>query len=468
VLSVRVGASEVAEAATLSHTGSLTGDDDAWAAAFRQTGVQRVPDVPDLLSRASAHAAYGTPDGTDVCVASTSGGLASLLADLAADRGLGLPDVDGETERRLLEMDDLLTFGELHNPADIRGYGADVLPEIADALLADDAFDAYLFAVALSGVDERAARIAADLRDVVAGADDPVFVLWTGRKEPEDPTETPPHARLRRSVPVYEDPGRCLDAVASLARAPADRERLTARPTRADVADAARSAAGDGVDLPRGRVLTWAESADLLDRFGVPLVETRLVTDAEAAAAAAADLDGPVALKVDSPAVPHRTDAGAVALDVASPDAARRAFGEVTAAARSVAADADVEGVLVQPMVEDGVEAIVGVAPDETFGSVVTVGPGGVFVEAFDGAETLIPPFSSADAREAVDATPLGDLLSGHRGGDAPGVAGLADLLVDVGDLAAGVDAVAELDLNPVVVTADGPVVVDALVRTRA
>ena len=463
VLTVKIGQSDLAEEATLSHTGSLTGSDEGWAAAFDQTGIQRVPDIPDLLSRATAHTAYDGPDSDRVCIASTSGGLASLLADMAAERDLSLPDIDGATERELLGIEELLTYGEFHNPADIRGYGAEVLPEIADAVLAADAFDAYVFAIGLPGVDKRAETIAADLEAIAADADDPVYVLWTGRKEPDDPTETPPYARLRQSVPVYEDPGRCLDAIASTTQYVADRGRVTSRPPRADLAAGVEDS---GLDLPRGRVLTWTETEPLLDAYDIPTVETRVATDADEAVAAAEDLGFPVVCKIDSPALPHRTDVGAVELGVDSPAAVRAAYNDVMDAAVAHADAGDVAGVLVQPMVDDGVEAMLGVAPGEVFGSLVTVGPGGVLVEALGGSETLVPPFSRADARRAVEATALDELLADRRGGESLPVDGVVEMLVNVGDLAASVDAVTELDLNPVVVTADGPIAVDALVRT--
>ncbi|AXG05432.1 CoA-binding protein [Haloplanus rubicundus] len=464
VLTVKIGQSDLAEAATLSHTGSLTGSDDAWRAAFDQSGVQRVPDIPDLLSRANAHTAYDTVDGDRLCIASTSGGLASLLADMAAERDLALPDIDGATERRLLDIDELLTYGGFNNPADIRGYGAEVLPAIADALLSDDAFDAYVFAIGLPGVDNRAETIAADLERIVTAADDPVYVLWTGRKEPDDPTVTPPYARLRESVPVYEDPGRCLDAVASTTEYVADRDRVADRPSRRELAAALDV---PDLDLPRGRVLEWRETEPLLDAFDIPVVETRVATDPEAAVAAAEAVGYPVVLKIDSPALPHRTDVGAVALGLDTPQAVREAYRDVREAALAHVDESDVAGVLVQPMVGDGVEAILGVAPGDVFDSVVTVGPGGVLVEALDESATLVPPFAPADARRAVEETALADLLTDRRGGDALPVEDVVDLLVNVGDLAASVDAVAEIDLNPVVIAADGPVAVDALVRTR-
>ena len=473
VLTVKIGQSDLAEEATLSHTGSLTGDDDAWTAALDQTGLQRVPDIPDLLARANAHTAYDTPASDRVCIASTSGGLASLLADMAAERDLTLPDIDGETEQALLEMDELLTYGELHNPADIRGYGADALPEIADVLLDDDDFDSYVFAIGLSGVDDRAAEIAADLQDVAERAEAPVYVLWTGRKDPDDPAETPPYARLRESVPVYEDPSRCLDAVASTTDFAADRDRLADQPPRHSLPTTRGGSSGGthgddtlDLELPRGRVLTWNEAEPLLSAFDVPTVETRLVTDADEAAAAVKSIPGPTVLKIDSPELPHRTDVGAVRLGVDSPTEAREAYDGVIAAARAHVDDSDIEGVLVQPMVDDGVETMVGVAPGDVFDSLVTVGAGGILVETLDESATLVPPFSRSDARRAVEETVLGDLLADRRDGDPLPVEPTVDLLVNVGDLAHSVDAVVELDLNPVVVTDDGPIAVDALVRT--
>jgi acetyltransferase len=196
-------------------------------------------------------------------------------------------------------------------------------------------------------------------------------------------------------------------------------------------------------------------------------VQTHLTTDAEAAVTAAEAVGYPVVVKVDSPTLPHRTDVGAVRVGLDSPAAVREAYHDVMDAALAEADETAVAGVLVQPMVDDGVEAMLGVAPGDVFGSLVSVGPGGVLVESLGEPRTLVPPFSREDARRAVDGTALADLLTERRDGDPLPVASVVDLLVNVGDLAASVDAVAELDLNPVVVSEDGPVAVDALVRTH-
>ena len=467
VLVVKIGRSEVADAATLSHTGSLTGSDAAWSAAFEQTGVERVSDIPDLLAKAGAHAAFDAPPSDRICVASTSGGLASLLADLAAKRDLSLPAIEGETERRLLDIDDLLTFGEINNPADIRGYGADVLPEIAEILFADDSFDLYVFAIGLSAVDDRAADIASDLLTVQEMADSPALFLWTGRKEADDDGDGEdrlPYERVRSEVPLYYDPAKCLDGARSLVEAgeAASRSSLP-RSTLEASADGASVPA-----LPSDRILTWSETASLLDAFDVEVVETRVASSAAEAANHAASLGFPVVLKVDSVDVAHRTDADAVRVGLDGEHAVREAYESIVENVRERHPAADVNGVLVQPEVPDGVEALVGVSPEPGFGSVVTVGPGGTRVELLDDAEIRVPPLCEADARSAIEATALGDLLAGHRDRPERDREALVELVRRVGDLAAATGDVAELDLNPVVVHEDGVSVVDALIRTES
>jgi acetyltransferase len=262
VFVVKIGDSDAGAAASLSHTGSLTGSDAAWNALLKGAGAQRVADVPDLLGRARAQAAFDALESDRVCIASTSGGLASLLADMADARELSVPGLGAETEQELLGIEELLTFGELHNPVDIRGYGADALPAITEALFAED-FDAYVVAIGLSAVDERAEAITDDLLQVAAAAPEPVFFLWTGRKTPERDgggaenstdrdADALPYKRVRREVPLYYDAGRCMDALASLVRFGSDRRRIADRPSLAELE--ARSTTSE-LDLPPDRVL---------------------------------------------------------------------------------------------------------------------------------------------------------------------------------------------------------------------
>lgn len=475
VLAAKIGRSEAAERATTSHTGSVTGDNAAWEAAFQQTGIERVPDIPDLLHRSSAHTAFDAPDSNRVCIASTSGGMASLLADMADERDLELPDIKGETEQALLNMEGLLTFGELHNPADIRGYGADVLPEIAETLFADDAFDAYVFAVGLPAVGERAEQIAEDMLTVREMADDPVIFLWTGRKDPEPGDDSPlPYEKVRHETPLYYDPGKCLDAVASIVRlgdyeaSATSAEGPGAAETSVLPADSSLSWTG-----PANSILTWSESEQLLAQVGIEPADTRLVTSAEEARSHAEAIGGDVVLKVDSRDIPHRTDAGAIAVGVSPPEVDEH-YSELYENAREYAPEAEIEGVLVQQQADHDVatEALVGVSTDENFGPIVTVAPGGEFVELFDetAGTTLIPPVDNQTVREAIKSSKLGDLLSGYRGRPPGDIDALAALVSQISHLVTEVESppIVELDLNPVLVNPDGEgvSVIDILVRT--
>lgn len=471
VLVTKVGRSAIAERATLSHTGSVTGDNAAWDAAFRQSGIERTPDIPDLLHRSAAHTAFDPPDSDRVCIASTSGGLASLLADMATERDLTLPDIDGATERTLLDMEDLLTFGELHNPADIRGYGADSLPEIAKVLFADDGFDAYVFAIGLPAVGERAERIADDVLTVREMADDPILFLWTGRKQEEPGEQSPaPYERVRRETPLYYDPGNCLDALASLVRfgehscePSMDTDRIPLEP----------SAFSGGRPVPENSLLTWSESVDLLSAVGVDPVETHLATSPEMAHNDAKTFGDTVVLKIDSRDIPHRSDAGAVAVGI-GPNEVAKWYSELYENAEEYALDAEIEGLLVQERVENDLttEVLIGISTDESFGPVITVAPGGEFVELFgaDAGTTLIPPVEKNTAREAIESTTLGTLLDGYRGNPPGDLDALATLVSRISRLAVSASdpPITELDLNPVFVNpaGDGVSIVDVLVRT--
>ena len=460
VLAVKVGGSDVAQAAAESHTGSLTGNDEVWDAAFGQAGIERVPDVPDLTSRASAHAAFDPPDSNRVCVASTSGGLATLLADLAEERGLDLPQLADETERRLLDSDDLLTFDELHNPVDIRAQGAEILPDVADTLFADDGFDAYVFGIGLSAVDEDAAMIADHLLDVAEMTDDPVMFLWTGRRSPADLDDPQPYERVRAEYPLFYEPTKAIDALASLVRFDEARDRLVGRPPfELDERPAAS-------ELSANSTLPWSRATALLEDYGIDLPATRSASSSEEAARYASRIGTPVVMKVDSPDIAHRNHIGAVRVGVDSPSAAQRAYEDIVAAVFEYDDEATIEGVLVQEMVDSGVEALVGASQDPNLGPVVTVGSGGTQVEALQDTTHLVAPFGKGDAYGALKRTDLRARFEHGFGPDAS-LDSLANLVTKVGNLVATRREVAELDLNPVMVRPERSVCVDAFVKTE-
>lgn len=468
VLAVKIGQSETAEEATLSHTGSLTGNDAAWNAAFRQAGVERVDDISDLIHRAAAHATFDPPEGNNICITSTSGGLASLLADMADQREMALPPITGETESRILDIEELLTFGEMNNPADIRGYGAAVFPRIASHLLEDDSFDAYVFAFGMSAVDERADQLADDLITVAERASKPVLFLWTGRKEPGDLDDPQPFERLRERVPLYYDPDDCMDALASLVGHRRRMNGLENRPANSAL-DTARDGSNEGermstADIPREGILPWKKASSLLDEYGLETVETRLAESDDEAVEAFRAFSGPVVLKVDSPDVAHRTDLGAIQTDLTTEEEVRRGYQTIVSNVYEHDSEARVTGVLVQPMIEDGLEVLVGLTQDEVFDSMVTVGTGGTLVETIDDTAHILPPYTSEEVREALAQTHIPQLLEDRRGERSLEIDDLTKYLGNISDLAT--DLPIELELNPVLVTEGGVRALDVLVTS--
>lgn len=466
VITIKIGQSELTELTTKSHTGSLTGPDAGWTAAFTQTGVQQVADLPELLNRAAVHTAFDTPASNRVCIVTSSGGYMNMLADMATDRGLELPDLNADTERELLDFD-ILAFDELHNPVDVRGYGMEVLPDIADVVFADDSFDSYVFVNESKAIGEQAERIADNFLAAARRASDPVVILWAGCRKPEQPKHSDyplPYERVQQEVPVFQDAVPCMNALASLVTFDTDRKRLQNRPSRNELSTEQSVA---DIGLPNDRILTWNEAATLLKEHDIHPHETRLTKTPSQAVEAAVNFGFPVVLKVDSTDIPHRGDANAVITGITSPEEVRRGFNTIVENVQTQLPDADINGVLVQPEVNEGIEVLVGTAQDRMFGPLLTVGLGGTLVEVFEERTTRIPPISRQDAEDAMAEIKLNDVLATSTDVTETGIEELTTLMTTVSQLVTTIDGIAELDFNPVVVHDRGISIVDILIRTE-
>jgi succinyl-CoA synthetase beta subunit len=288
--------------------------------------------------------------------------------------------------------------------------------------------------------------------------DDPVVFLWTGRTDPDELDDPQPYERVRSEYPLFYEPTKAIEALASLVRFDEARDRLVGRPPFELEERVASS-------LPPESTVTWADATGLLGDYGVDLPETRLATSSEEAARYASQIGTPVVMKIDSPDIAHRNHIGAVRVGVDSPTDAQRAYEDIVAAVFEHHPEAAIEGVLVQEMVDSGVEALVGASQDPNLGPVVTVGSGGTQVEALQDTTHLVAPFGKGDAYGALNRTDLPARFEHEFGADAS-LASLANLITKVGNLVAKRRDVAELDLNPVMVRPDRSVCVDAFVRT--
>jgi acetyltransferase len=470
ILVCKVGRSEVGARQVVSHTGSMTGSDAVYDAAFAQAGVIRVPDPDDLFEIASAFSRCPVPSGEGIAILSTSGGLGVVLADKCGVHGLELPPLSPETASALAGGEFFLVVGDLGNPLDIRGQGAQSLPTLLDLFIRDARYHIITVALGLPAVGDRAVKIARDLIDVAGKTDKPVIVLWMGsRLDPDgNPSDADGFRTLERSrVPIFSSPDKCFRAMHALVAYQRFRRRR---------AVATRDGALPGIDTAAARaflagrrgVLDEVDARRLLRGYGIAAPREAFAEDADAAARAADKIGYPVAVKLVSADVTHKTEAGAVTLGVRDERALREACAKMRAAVDRQRPGVRVRGLLVQEMVEDGREMIVGASTDPQFGPVVTCGLGGVLVEVLRDVQRAVPPFGADEARGMIAKLVGVATLGAFRGRAAVNVDAAVDVIRRVGQLAVDLqDLVAEVEINPLMVTPTGALAVDAVVALR-
>ncbi len=467
VVVLKSGRSVVGKRSASSHTGSLAGDAAVTDSVLEQAGVVSVDRSDELLNVANALASLPRPDGLNVGVLADGGGHATLAADALAERGLSVPRLSESTQARLRES--LPDAASVVNPVDVAG-GTDedqsVFVDCAAAILADPNVDALLLTGLFGGYGIRFAEqytdveveAATELANLVADYETPIVV-----QSAYEGFDTAPHAVLReRGVPVLES----LDvASATLAAVSTYGARSRALAESSDFR-LAHDPAPDPADgsISEGRSqLSELESKRALAASGLPVTPFEFVTNPDEAVSAAADFDGPVALKIVTPDIVHKSDAGGVALDV-DPDRAGNVYDDLIAAVRAFDPTASLDGVLVSPMRETGVELIIGVVDDPQFGPVVMCGLGGVFVEILEDVAFRALPLTEADARAMLDDIDAQELLDGARGEPPVDRDAVVDLLIDVSRFVEAHPSVSELDLNPVFADATGVEIIDAAI----
>lgn len=451
---LKVGRSDAGGRAARSHTGALVGSAQAWEAAFRRAGVLPVDSVRSLIDLAVALPGRLPARGPRVGIVSASGGAGVLMTDRCMANGLVVAPL-GEATRAALARH-MPPFAGMMNPVDYGPvYGdPDVVKALVEIVGADPEIDLVLFFLGLSpgmaGVLEH--RLAAAQQAIGK----PVVAAWLGGPEAGV-------ARLRElGVAAFDDPGRAVEVAAQLVRAGAALPEITPRAADASRAEATRATLRAA--LAEGRTaLTEREVKALIARYRIPVVPETLATTAEEAAAAAARFGAPVAIKAEAPALLHKSDAGAVRLNVMAEDAAE-AWRAVTEAAARVVGTEGVRGAVVQPMARPGLEVLAGLRHDPQFGPTLTVGLGGVLSEVLADVTTELAPIDHSLAHAMLDRLRGARLLGAFRGAAPRDHDALADLLVALGDLACDAGPLlAELDLNPVLVhpAGEGCTVVD-------
>lgn len=465
---LKVGRSETGSRAAASHTAALTGSDEVFDAFARQKGIIRVDDIEEFIDLAEALKGRAPlPRGRGLGIASISGGGGVLCADTAEAGGLAVVALRPETSATIAR--NIPSFGSPVNPVDLTAQAintADGFANVIQAMLADPGVDGLVVVITMI-VGEPGLRMARDLVRLVREAEKPIVVAWTAGPA----LMREPFAVLREGgVPLYHSPVRAVRALGRWMRYGAERGRRPLAGPAGPGAAEGPPPLGAGVrDLLAGAAgaLTERHSKQLLGAFGIAGSRERLARTREEARAAGEALGLPVAMKIDSPDILHKTEARAIRLNLADPRQLAEAFDEIVANARAHAPTARINGVLVQEMIPPGVEAIVGMNRDPQFGPVVMFGLGGIFVEILKDVSLRIAPLALDDALGMIREVRGYPLLAGARGRAKADIPALAQALVDVSRMALALGPrLGQLDINPLIVLPEGQGVraADALV----
>lgn len=461
LLLYKLGTGEEGAAAAMSHTGSLAGSMAAYGAAFERAGAILVEDFEALVETASFFAKMPRPTARGAAVVAVSGGSAIMAADRAEVHGVPLPQPAPEV-RAVLEAR-IPEFGSPRNPCDVTAQVAndpESLTACAEALLRDDSYGVLIYPQIYAS--ELSSQRVAMLSDLSRRMGKPVCIVWTtewlegpgSRAAEEDPR-----------VALFRSTDRCFAALAAWHAREARRTAGPRKLVRRSAPEAAAQAAALLDAVAPGATLTEREAKRVLAAYGVPVVPERLARSVEEAVAAAAALGYPVAVKVESPDLPHKTEAGVIRLGLKDEAELRAAYAAVMANAERVAPPPRINGVLVQPMARPGVEVMVGGRMDPQFGPLVLVGLGGVLVELMRDSATALAPVTAEEARAMLRRLKGFRALQGFRGAPPADLDRLADIVCRLSELLADQRGrIAELDVNPIICAGAEAVAVDALI----
>jgi acetyl coenzyme A synthetase (ADP forming)-like protein len=454
IVVVKSGRSSAGTRAAASHTAALASPDTVVDALFRQAGVIRVDTLEELLDCGQLLASQPALAGHRLAIVGNAGGAAVLAADACEAAGLSVPEFDAATQSAIREIAG--PNAGVSNPVDL---GAGATPKLFEdalrAALRSPAIDGavmILAPVATADAEEVARAVAA----IDAGGRPIVFVHLGKSAAPAALSEG------RVAIPCYAFPERAVRALGRIAEHSSWKSRPVSQVPQLDGVDtsAAHAIATDFLaGHADGGWLSANEAVAMLRAFGIATAGEVAVSSATEAAAAAAHLGCPVALKAVGKTILHKSDVGGVRLELSSPDGVAGAF-----QAMAVHLGAAMEGAIVQPMLR-GVELIAGVITDPLFGPVVMFGSGGTAVELFADRVLRILPLTDQDAHDMVRSIRGAPLLLGHRGAPVCDIAAVEQVLLRVALLADEVPQVAEMDLNPLIASPGGAVAVDVRIR---
>ncbi len=467
IIVIKAGRTEAAAKAAASHTGSLAGSDEVFEAAMQRAGVLRVSTISELFDMALILSKQPKPQGNRLTIITNAGGPGVLATDEAIFHGAEMAEISKETIDKLSEF--LPEAWSHSNPVDVLGdANADRYAKTLEVVAHDPDTDGILVILSPQDVTDPTGT-AKRLKEYAHLFKKPIFASWMGGKSVEEGL----HLLNQAGIPAFEYPdsaGRAFsnmwrysDNLKALYETPADLYPISLSKVEGK---SKQELVEDILSIARNEnrtLLTELESKQVLEAYEIPTVKTVLAQTAKEAAQAAEDIGFPVVVKINSKTLTHKTDIGGVKLNIIDKEGVITAFNDIETSVTNIAGKEHFQGVTVQEMVSlKGYEIIIGSSCDSQFGPVLLFGTGGSLVEVYKDRALGLPPLNSTLATRLMSRTKIYTALQGVRGQKSIDFAALEKVLIGFSYLISQHPSIAELDINPLLVSSDQMIALDA------
>jgi acetyltransferase len=450
--------------AAASHTGAMASEDAVYDAVFRRAGVARVNNIGNLFDFTDLIGGKRIPKGPNLGIVTNAGGPGVIATDALIFHGGKLCKLSEETVERLDKL--LPSYWSHSNPVDVLGDAPpDRLASATEIVMNDPRVDAVLVILTPQAM-ARPTEAARKIITLSEGYSKPVMAVWLGGKSMAEAMEL----FNQSGIPAYRTPDQAVRAFMTLVDYSRNMESLFETPKEIPVSfkydrQALREKFVNEI-FPKQKALSVQDAKDLINSYGIESTKPLLAKSVDEAADLAGKIGYPVVLKIESADIPHKSDVGGVVLDIENEDILRASYDRMMERVKTNAPDIEIDGCTVQKMfdVRDSVEMILGIKKDPTFGTVILIGMGGTEAELMKDRRLEFPPLNERLASKMLESLKIYPLLKGYRGSSPKNIHKLIEVMIRLSYLAADYPEIEELDINPIIVTKDDVVALDARV----
>ena len=469
IIALKVGRSRAGMRAAASHTGSLAGDDIILDAAFRQAGIVRVSNADELYDMAHIFATCPIPRGNGLAILSEGGGDNSIAADNAEKFGMEVPILSRETQEKIKPF--LLEGMPAHNPIDYGGTAEEnphMITECVKVCMQDDRVDGILITGFFGGfydiisphIAELEEQTSRELVDLVHEYKKPLIVNTSYARDPIKSLDI----LKEGGIPVIESSERAAQAMSALMHFAMKRQKIRTMtiPDKESREHPAIKKLFDTVKNAGRANLLETESRELLQQYDISLPDAALAATTQDAVTAANRMGYPLAMKIVSPDIIHKSDAGGIKLGLKGEEEIKTAFEEIVHNVEKITTRERIVGTLISPMAAPGQECIIGMIRDAQFGPVIMFGLGGIFVEVLKDVSFRVAPPADEDIDDMIQEIKGYKILTGIRGEKPKDIKAIKDILAKLSAIVIGNPEIKEVDLNPIIVHERGASIVDS------